>query len=216
MDRKVFALSFAVLVLAGCERQEDFEVTTSVKSTGVEISRFKSNMAPALPEQVVEAADFQFVLDQAGIKAPGASAVVEPAGAYGYRWYWVDGTTVTVTTKVCQDEIRCFDKVVVSPPEKKQLQNRAASLPNAAFVESGDYLDWPYTIDYGIIRCRKGMALTIENKQGVWAMNGVAKTWVPGTEWVREIQKPDPVNGDYGLLMNSRSLRRKAESLCEQ
>jgi hypothetical protein len=215
MGTRVVALVLGAVVLVGCERREDFTVRTSVKSSGIEISRFTSAMAPALPDEVNEAADFQFILNKAGIDAPGASAAVEPAGRDGYRWYWTDGTSVTVTTRICKDKVRCLDKVVVSPTKKQQLKNRAANLPNAAFVESSDYLDWPYTIDYGMIRCRKGMALTIENEQGIWALNGVAKTWVPGTEWVREIQKPDPVNGDFGLLMNSRALSEKANGLCE-
>lgn len=183
--------------LSGCSRQEDFAHSSSVKKSGVEVYRFRSGMAPALPEAPTIAVDFKYLLDEAGIDAPGASASVEKAGSRAYKWTVDDGTKVTISWKECDDGVTCLDKVVIAPATKQQLINKAESWANAKFIEESDYSPWPFTIPYGILRCEKAGAVTIQSDREMWHLNGMAKTWVPSSSDMIEIQKPDPATGAY-------------------
>lgn len=197
LRRAAIAAACLSIVLSGCSRDEDYSVRSSKKISGTQIFSFTSNHSPAMPDNASIAADFQPIFRQAGIDVPGASADVQMFGSRSVGWVLDDGTKITISRKQCSDDVSCIDKVVVMPPTKQQLINKAKSWDNAKFIEEKDYSPWPFTISHGILRCEKAGAVTIQNDREVWYLNGMGKAWVSISQDMRKIQKPDTVTGGY-------------------
>ncbi|WP_027855565.1 hypothetical protein [Marinobacterium litorale] len=180
-----------VLAISAADRSERFDHTHSVKNSGIEIYRFTTEKAPAVPEGVFAATDFERVFNEIGAPLGTVYETVSRSGSRSYSWPVDDGGSVTVFSKTCSDGVECIDRIVIQPSDRQQLENTASTDDSMMFISPDSFASWPFSIEYGILSCVKAGAVTVRTSRNEWYMNGMGKTWVTHADDISEIQVSD-------------------------
>lgn len=108
----------------------------------------------------------------------------------------------------------CIDRLYIEPSNKDKMMNQAINSKTRIFVSRDTYGDeWPFTIDFGIIECRRYHAVVFRTEDHqVYALNGKAIAMKEFKD-VREIWKHDPnIPGSRASLSK---LIQEGLNLCE-
>lgn len=200
------AVVLALFAVSGCNRKDDYTFNSSRSTDGTWQYTFTSSLAPALPNAPIRAVDFEEILSRIGLDEYSLSVAVNNYRDY-YQWRTQEGETVRVGVKLCSDNISCVDYVQIKPPQIAVMRNLAAQNSNQMFIESSNYVDWPFIVDFGVIRCDPPGAITFTSQDQVYAMNGLAHR--SDRPLSTEIQKQ--ING---RSVTSSSIWRAAHNLC--
>jgi len=174
---------------SGNHSRYDFTCRKSVNQYGVRFYNFKRLKGPPitlLPDRagIADISQLNEILDSVGEPRiePGTSC--SSAGRRDSPFVWenyLNGKLVldTAECKYASHDKKtypCIKRLYITPSKKEMMRNQARNSSSRVFVSREEYGDqWPFTVDFGIIACRRGNAVvfrTVGNK--VYALNGIA------------------------------------------
>lgn len=121
-------------------------------------------------------------------------------------WNGYQGGRLIAYTEEC-GTANCISKLTLVPSTRDRMKFNADQSSSSIFVAAESYGEnWPFTVDYGVIRCQRGALYFSTPDDGRFPLNGLARSSAGGTKDLHDIWKdhPSPYTQKYpiGDLIN--------------
>ncbi len=169
------------------KRQYDFSVKKSNNQYGVTFYNFNYIKAPPvslLPSNsgTPNITHINDILKNIGEPLLNDSDQYRLAGKKLFVWDNYKKGKLVVDLRECRYDVgdkqtyTCINRLYVEPSSKEMMINQAMNSDSRIFVSKEEYGDqWPFTVDFGIISCRRGNVIVFRTEGNhVYALNGKA------------------------------------------
>jgi hypothetical protein len=204
------------------QRKYDFSFTKSTNQYGVKFYSFNYLNLPPLEHiktnnSIVEINDILEYIGEPLVKDESQYRLV---GKKTLVWDDYEKGKLTVDLQDCnydsddKKSYTCIKRLSISPSNREKMFNQAMNSKSRKFISKEQYGDqWPFTVDFGILACRRGNAVIFRTEDHeVYALNGLA---MDEYKDVRPIWKDDPNFPFPNSKISLGNLIREGLELCD-
>lgn len=132
--------------------------------------------------------DIQKILEEIGLSSLQDGGVEILLSGYDKQmkkrsvtWNGYQGGRLIAYIEGC-GSAKCISQITLVPSTRDRMKFNANQSSSSIFVAEESYGEnWPFTVDYGVIRCQRGAVYFSTPDDGRFPLNGLARSYLSGT-----------------------------------